>query len=67
MWKRLFPTRWARIASWTVASLAWATTALIAQNTSETTEAVPVTPPQPDPVVVPVVTTVPDADSVGSR
>ena len=58
MWKRLFPTRWARIISWTLAALTWATTGLIAQNTPEVTEAVPVVPP-PEPPVSPVVTTVP--------
>lgn len=58
MWKRLFPTRWLRITSWTMAALAWATTGLIAQNASQAPEPVQ-SLPLPDPVVVPVVTTVP--------
>ncbi len=58
MWKRLPPTRWFRISSWTMAALAWATTGLIAQNASQAPE--PVQPLLlPDPVVAPVVTSVP--------
>lgn len=42
MWKRLFPTRWARIVSWTAAAMAWATTAVVVQQAP--TEASSATP-----------------------
>lgn len=46
--KRLFPTRWARIAAWTAAALAWGTSVVtFAANAGVTAE--PALPPVPDP------------------
>jgi hypothetical protein len=40
MFRRLFPIRWAKIAAWTGAALAWGTTAIAAaSNTSSTAPA----------------------------
>lgn len=42
MLKRLFPLRWAKIAAWTGAALAWGTTAIaVASNTSSIVPAEP--------------------------
>jgi len=42
MLKRLFPLRWAKIAAWTGAALAWGTTAIaVASNTSSAVPAEP--------------------------
>ena len=42
MLKRLFPLRWAKIAAWTGAALAWGTTAIaVASNTGSTVPAEP--------------------------
>ena len=43
MFKRLFPLRWARIAAWTGAALAWGTTAIAVA--SSTSPSVPAEPP----------------------
>jgi len=45
--KRLFPTRWARIAAWTAAALAWGTSVVtFAANAGVSAE--PALPPIPD-------------------
>ena len=45
--KRLFPTRWARIAAWTAAALAWGTSVVtFAANAGVTAE--PALPPVPE-------------------
>lgn len=59
MWKRLVPTRWARIISWTTASLVWATTVLIAHDLGDAPTPAALEPAIPEPVSVETVVSEP--------